>query len=173
MRILTGTAAAGVALACLALAVPGLPMSPAAAGTTTPACTNSDLRVTQRYDGAGAGHAYARIRITNVARHACHTGGYGGISYVGGGNGTQIGHSAIREPGTVRTYVLQPGQRLVSELDRVNAQNYDRSTCRPVRVDGLRVYVPNSFTSQYVPLKTLGCRDARVHLLFQRPYRRP
>ncbi|KRF11556.1 hypothetical protein ASG90_17705 [Nocardioides sp. Soil797] len=187
MKILTHLATGAAAVACLSLASPGIsqaatarptstsPTTTAAvtSATTTPACANRDLLVSFRYQDAGAGSAYGRIRIKNVSGHPCHTGGYGGVSYVGNGDGTQIGHAAIRESGTVRSFVLKPGNHLVSELRMQNREVYSRSECRPKKVDGFRIYVPNAVKSQFVAYRTSGCRVKKVHLLHQQPYRRP
>lgn len=156
----------------LVLAAGGL-LAPAPAIAATPACTNSDLTASYRHSDSGAGHSYGWIVLRNTSGHACHTGGYGGVSYVGDGNGTQIGAPAVRVPGTVRTYVLKPGQRLRSPIDEVAAGNYPRKRCRPEHVDGFRVYVPNATLSQYVVHPTTGCRNHHVKLIHQKPYRRP
>jgi hypothetical protein len=144
-----------------------------AAAYTVPHCTNADLHARYAYSDSGAGSVYGWIRLRNVSDHACVTGGYGGLSYVGDGNGTQIGHAAIRiQKWAVESYVVQPGQRLVSPIQLVRAGNYPRATCRPAHVDGFRVYVPNAFRSQFVPHRTTGCRNTDVHLIYQKPYRR-
>lgn len=156
----------------LALAVSGL-LAPTPADAATPACTNSDLAASYHRHDAGAGHTYGWIALRNISGHACHTGGYGGVSYVGDGNGTQIGAPAVRLKGKVATYVLQPGQRLRSPIDEVTAQNYPRNKCRPRHVDGFRIYVPNATTSQFVKHATTGCRNHHVKLIHQKPYRRP
>ncbi len=164
-RLFTGVAS-------LALATAGL-LAPAPADASTPACTDGDLTASYHHHDAGAGHSYGWIVLRNTSSHACHTGGYGGISYVGDGNGTQIGAPAVRLPGTVATYVLTPGQRLRSPIDEVTALNYPRKQCRPQHVDGFRIYVPNATLSQYVAHPTLGCRNDRIKLIHQKPYRRP
>jgi Protein of unknown function (DUF4232) len=164
-RLLTGSAG-------LALAVSGL-LAPAPADAATPACTNGDLSASYHRHDAGMGHTYGWIALKNVSGHACHTGGYGGISYVGDGNGTQIGAPAVRVPGTPATFVLGPGQRLRSPIDQVTARNYPRKTCHPQHVDGFRVYVPNSTVSQFVKHPTTGCRNHHVKLIHQKAYRRP
>jgi hypothetical protein len=160
------------AAAGLGLALAGL-LAPAPATAATPACTNGDLTASYRHHDDGAGHSYGWIVLRNTSGHACHTGGYGGISYVGDGNGTQIGAAAARLPGTVATYVLEAGQRLRSPIDEVRAGNYPRRTCRPRHVDGFRVYVPNATRSQYVVHPTVGCRNRQITLIHQKPYRRP
>ncbi len=160
------------AAAGLAVVAGGL-LAPAPASAATRACTNSDLKASYDRHDAAMGHTYGWIVLRNTSGHACHTGGYGGVSYVGDGNGTQIGAPAVRLPGKVATYVLRPGQRLRSPIDEVTALNYPRSTCRPKHVDGFRVYVPNATLSQYVVHPTTGCRNHHVKLIHQKPYRRP
>jgi hypothetical protein len=169
-RWASGLVLAGLALG--ALTGPAL-AAPTADARSIPACSNADLKVGYRHTDDGAGHRFGLIRIKNVSGHACRTGGYGGVSYVGDGDGTRIGAPADREPGAVRGFVVRPGRRLVSPISEANAQNYPARRCRPTHVDGLRVYVPNATVSQYVAHPTTGCRNPRVHLLSQRPYRRP
>jgi hypothetical protein len=70
-------------------------------------------------------------------------------------------------------FVVAPGQRLRSPLDEVNAFNFSPTLCRRAHVDGFRVYVPNSTRSQYVAHPRTGCRNHHVHLMFQKPLRRP
>jgi hypothetical protein len=161
--------AAGLTLA-VGTAVAGLPAQ--AAGI--PGCTNADLTASYRHSDDGAGHHFGWIVLRNTSDHACRTGGYGGVSYVGDGNGTQIGAPAVRtDSAAVRAFVVKPGQRLRSPLDEVNAFNFSAKRCRRAHVDGLRIYVPNATKSQFVVHPRTGCRNAKVHLIFQKPYRRP
>jgi Protein of unknown function (DUF4232) len=168
-RLLSGTAslalAAGGALA-------SLPTQ--AAASTVPSCTNADLTASYRHSDDGAGHSYGWIVLRNTSGHACRTGGYGGVSYVGDGNGTQIGAPAVRtDAAHVASYVVTPGQRLRSPIDEVNALNFPKKRCRPAHVDGFRIYVPNATRSQYVVHPHVGCRNPDVPLIFQKPLRRP
>jgi len=163
--------AALAAASLSALVLVGVPLAPAQAAT--PRCTNANLHATYHHTDSGAGHRFGRLVLTNVAHHACHTGGYGGLSYVGHGNGTQIGAAADRTPGTVRTIVLRPGQRVISEVSETVASNYPASRCHPTAVDGFRVYVPNATRSQFIRHRTTGCASPAVHLLAHKPYRRP
>ena len=154
----------------------GLLSAPASGRTeqaAVPACSNADLKVSYRHTDDATGHRFGVIRIKNVSGHACRTGGYGGVSYVGHGDGTQIGAAADREDGTVRSYVVQPGRRLVSPISETRAGNFPRHRCRPAHVDGFRVYVPNATESQFVVHPTRGCRNVAVHLLSHQPYQRP
>lgn len=146
----------------------------AATRAETPACTNADLAVGYHVTGAATSHRYGNMRIKNTSGHDCRTGGFGGISYVGGGDGSQIGASADRtRPRHWRSYVLEPGQRLISRVVEVSASPYPKKKCRPAHVDGFRVYVPNATKAQYVAHPTTGCRNHAIHLLSHASYRRP
>lgn len=162
----TATSAAALVLAATAVLVtaPGAHAQPGE-------CANSDVRASYQARDAGAGHRYGAVRLTNVTDAPCSVRGYGGLSYVGGGDGTQVGASATRDAGRVRTVVLDPGESVVSRVDEVVATAYPRRVCRPVRVDGFRVYVPDSRVSQYVVHRTTGCADPSVRLLSHRPFR--
>jgi hypothetical protein len=161
-------------LATSALLVTGGLLAPVSgASAATPACTNADLTASYHGGDGAAGTTYGRIVLTNTSGHTCRTGGYGGISYVGDGNGTQIGAAARRTDAShVATFVLRPGQRLHSPIGETVALNYPRSRCHPAHVDGFRVYVPNATASQYVAHPTTGCLSHRVKLIQQKPYRR-
>lgn len=175
MRTIRMLGAAGLVVAGLVVpsgAGAGAETAVAAAAAVVP-CTNAELRASYHRTDAAMSHRYGRIVLKNVSDHACRTGGYGGLSYVGGGDGTQIGAPADREPGRVRSIVVRPGQKVVSRVAETDATAYPRRKCRPAHVDGFRVYLPNETRSQYVEHPTTGCRRDRVHLLSHKPYRRP
>jgi hypothetical protein len=158
--------------------VGGMTLAPTATGAQDASarvrpCTNAELRASYHSTDAGAGHRYGRLVLKNVSGHACRTGGYGGLSYVGNGNGTQIGAAATRTRSRVRTIVVRPGQRVISVVDAKVAANYPKHRCRPAHVDGFRVYIPNETRSQYVVHATRGCRNHHVHLLAHKAFRRP
>jgi len=168
-RLITGVAA-------LALATGGVLTSyPVQAATSpAPSCTNTDLTASYRHSDDGAGHSFGWIVLRNTSGHACRTGGYGGVSYVGDGNGTQIGAAAERtDAADVASLVVGPGQRLRSPVDEVNAFNFPKKRCDRAHVDGFRIYVPNATASQYVVHPHVGCRNPNITLIFQKPYRRP
>ena len=170
MRAVLGGVAAGLAMAGALMA------APANGGTADRAvgqCTNAELKASYHGTDAGLSHRHGRMELRNVSGHACRTGGYGGLSYVGGGNGTQIGVPADRKPSEVRSIVVRPGQKVVSVVSETDAGVYSRRECRPAHVDGFRVYVPNETRAQYVRHPTTGCRNDDVHLLTHKAYRRP
>ena len=162
------------AAAGLTLAAAGVFSALPATASGTPTCTNADLTASYRHSDDGAGHRFGFVVLRNTSDRRCHTGEYGGVSYVGDGNGTQIGAPAVRtDASAAATYVLAPGQRLRSPVDEVSAFDFSRKKCRRAHVDGFRVYVPNATKSQYVPHATTGCRNHHVRLIFQQPLRRP
>ncbi len=136
-------------------------------------CSNAELVASYRAGEAAMSHRYGRIVLRNTSDHACSIRGFGGLSYVGGGDGTQIGAPADRTRSRVRTIVVDPGQKVISQVEATVAGAYPRHRCRPAHVDGFRVYVPDETHSQYVAHPTTGCRNHRVHLLGHKAYRRP
>lgn len=159
------------AVAISALMVP-TEVAPAMGRTTSPPeCTNSDLKTSYHSEGGGLGHVFGRIVLRNTSDHRCRTGGFGGLSYVAGTTGFQVGAAARRDRGTpVRTIVLASGQKAKSEVSETVAANYPRHKCRPHHVRGFRVYVPNATASQFVAHPTTGCLNHKVHLLFHKAY---
>ncbi|KQZ90407.1 hypothetical protein ASD62_15080 [Phycicoccus sp. Root563] len=163
--ILTMTSTAGLALATLVAA-------PTSAQAAVPHCTNSALAASLVHLQGAAGSQVGDLRLTNVSRGHCWTRGYPGVSYVGFGNGTQIGRAATWDAGAVTTITLSPGQHADAPIRLVNVQNYPASTCRPTPVDGLRVYVPGSTLAKFVPHRTTGCRSTTITTIFVRPLAR-
>lgn len=160
-------AAAGM----VAMVVAGLPA--AASGVRgVPECSNANLVASYHQGGAATSHQYGRIVLRNTSAQACSIRGYGGLSYVGGGNGTQIGAAADRTPSRVRTIVVAPGKKVVSQVVETSWAPY-AGRCHRAHVDGFRVYLPDETRSQYVKHPTTGCTNPRVHLLAHKAYRRP
>jgi len=161
---------AAVATALLVVGALFAAASPAQA--RAPWCTNADLKARYVYSDSGAGHVWGWIVLRNRSTHDCRTGGFGGLSYVGFGNGTQVGAAADRV-GTSTVLLLRPGHRVRSLVQETRAANYSKATCRPHHVDGFRVYVPDSTKSQFIAHSTTGCLNASVHLLEHHAYARP
>ena len=134
-------------------------------------CTTKGLRVSLTGGEGAAGSTYYELTLTNTSGHPCRTGGFGGVSLVGDGNGTQIGAPADRtEPGKVRAITLRPDGRATATLRVTNAENYSPSKCDPAAAEGFRVYPPNETHATYVARGSTGCRNDTVHLLTLTPY---
>jgi hypothetical protein len=154
------------------LAAATLVAAPASARAAVPHCTNADLGASLVNLQGAAGSRIGDLRLTNISRGYCWTRGYPGVSYVGLGNGTQIGRAAMWDDGVVRAISLAPRQHTDAPIRMVNVQNYPVSECRPTAVDGLRVYVPGSRLAKFVPFHTTGCRSTEVTTIFVKPLAR-
>ncbi len=173
MKLVQGVLGASAAALVVAGVLVAVPASAETSGQAVLVCTNAELAASYHAGDAAMSHRYGRIVLTNTSDHACSTGGYGGLSYVGGGDGTQVGAPADREPGKARSIVVQPGQKVVSRVSETVAGVYPKRECRPKHVDGFRVYIPNETRSQYIKHPTTGCRNDAVHLLSHKAFRRP
>ena len=164
-RSLTGIA--GAVLATMTVLGP----SAAAGERAVPQCTNAHLTASYRAGDAGAGHRYGWIVLRNTSERSCWVRGYGGLSYVGQGDGTQVGAAADRTPSRKPRTLVEPGQRVRSAVDETSYAPYPKRKCRPTEVDGFRVYLPDETRSQFVAHPTIGCANPKVHLLSHQAYR--
>lgn len=125
-----------------------------------------DLRLRYADDegGAGAGSVAGTLTFTNTGTAACTLTGFPGVSYVGGGNGKQVGQAATRTGDAVRTRTLAPGRSVTAAARRTQPGNYG-AECQETEVDGFRVYPPESTESAFVAFKTTGCKSTSAPLL--------
>ncbi len=146
--------------------------SPTSTATTSPAvarCTVSQLSVTLGQPNGAAGSELVPILFTNTGSTPCELHGFPGVSFVGDGNGTQLGAAAAEDSSVaIVQNTLKPGGVVHAPLKIVNAQL--ESNCTVVPADGLRVYPPHSFEAVFV--KTTGlsaCSNKDVSLLTVQP----
>jgi hypothetical protein len=115
---------------------------------------------------------YPVLVLTNKGSTACTVKGYPGVSFVGNGNGTQLGSAASRDAGgiAITTLTLAHGESAHSQLNITVAGNYDPTTCKPKAADGLRVYPPDETHSLFIASTTYtACQNASVVLILVRP----
>ena len=136
------------------------------------ACGVGSLRIRYADDegGAGAGSVTGTFTFTNTGTTACTLAGFPGVSYVGGGNGTQVGEPATRTSDAVRSRRLEPDTSVKAALRRTQPRNYGEE-CQQAPVDGFRVYPPGSTEAALVTFPTQGCRSTSVPLLQVGPVR--
>lgn len=117
--------------------------------------------------GGAAGSVEVTIVLTNNGSTECSLQGWPGVSFVGDGNGTQLGKAADFDRSTPHpTVVLQPGGTAVAPLKITQALNYDEATCKPKPADGFRVYPPGSTESLFVKdANVTACTSDTVSLL--------
>ncbi|WP_226657320.1 DUF4232 domain-containing protein [Leifsonia sp. LS1] len=187
-------AAAALAAGALVLTIAGC--SPSASPTSTPAASTSTSTPTgtstprptgtstsapvdgqcdtaslsgsiQPGGGGAAGSVEVTLVLTNNGATECALQGWPGVSFVGDGNGTQLGAAADFDRSTPHpTVTLQPGGTAQAPLKIVQALNYSASDCNPKQADGFRVYPPGSTASLFVKdADVTACQSNSMSLL--------
>lgn len=131
-------------------------------------CAAGDLAASiQPGSGGAAGSVVVHLALQNTGSTSCTLQGWPGVSFVGGGNGTQIGAAATQDKGSPHpTVTLAPGQTAVAPLKIGQAANYSNAACSPRTPDGFRVYPPGSKASLFVAdTDYTACNDAQAQLL--------
>jgi hypothetical protein len=150
--------------------------SPTPTPVTTPTSTSAVARCTVDHltlslgtPNGAAGSEIIPIIFTNTGSTSCELHGFPGVSFVGDGNGTQLG-AAADEDSTVaiQQNTVKPGTAVQAQVKVVQAANF--SNCTVVAADGFRVYPPHSFEAVFVKATGLSaCSNADVHLLAVQP----
>jgi hypothetical protein len=122
--------------------------------------------------GGGVGSVYLNLALRNTGTASCTLQGWPGVSFVGDGNGTQLGAPAtLDRSGASPTVTLAPGQTAYAPLRVVQAGNLEPGACTPQQPDGFRVYPPGSKQSLYVPSTAYtACRQESAELLSVRAF---
>lgn len=143
---------------------------PADGAASPPRCLTPDLAgsLDAVEGGASAGHYELEIELENEASEPCVLQGWPGVSFVGDGDGTQIGASATLDRSSPHGSVtLAPGSSAHANLLVANAQNFDED-CEQTTADGLRVYPPGETRSLFVQdddVTLLACANPDDELL--------
>ena len=118
--------------------------------------------------GAGAGHYEIEVVLKNEAPEECWLRGWPGVSFVGDGDGTQIGEAATFDRSSPHeTVTLAPGESAHAAVRVSNAENYG-DECGQTPADGLRIYPPGEKRSLFVQndqLTLTACADSDESLL--------
>jgi hypothetical protein len=146
---------AGLGVATLALAAVPVLASPASA---TASCTFNHLKTRVAHTEGAAGSQYVTLRFTNTGNSTCTVYGHPGVSLYKGSDRHQVGLTAQRANDTNRTVKLKKGQSADATLRIVNALNFPSSTCKPRKVDGLRIIPPQHYSSVYLKFPTWTCK---------------
>jgi hypothetical protein len=123
-------------------------------------CPTSELAGSTAEGGGGAaGSTGIEIVLTNIGEDPCELQGWPGVSFVGGGDGTQLGAAAEQDRGTYPsdTVTLAPGGQAFVPLTIAQALNYSNAECAPREADGLRVYPPGSEESLFISYPQTAC----------------
>jgi hypothetical protein len=153
---------------------PSASPTPTQTATPTPqqtTCTTANLKASLGEADGAMGSTYTPVIITNTGTTPCTTGGFGGVSYVGGEAGVQIGAAAVRDKTTpVTKIVLAPGKSAVAQLQEGTAENYPAATCQPAKAQGLKIIPPNQTEPLFVKHRTTACQNTTVQLLHLQAY---
>jgi hypothetical protein len=119
--------------------------------------------------GSSAGATRVAIILRNTGAQSCTLQGWPGVSFVGGGNGTQIGNAATLDRSTPhQTLTLRPSGEVQAVVTVRDAGDWDSATCHPRVTDGFRVIPPGSRQALFVPASGAlfeSCAAPAVHQL--------
>ncbi|WP_066517257.1 DUF4232 domain-containing protein [Curtobacterium ammoniigenes] len=115
-------------------------------------CSTTELTGgTEPGSGGAAGSTIIHLTFKNTGSTTCVLQGWPGVSFVGDGNGTQLGAPATLDRAAPHpTVTLAPGATAVAPLKIAQAGNYPSASCTPTPADGFRVYPPGSTTALYI-----------------------
>jgi hypothetical protein len=185
-RLVTAALAAGALLIVVAGCAPSSPPTPspspsASTAGPTPRPTGSSTSTPidgqcdtdaltgsiQPGEGGAAGSVEVTLVLTNGGSTECSLQGWPGVSFVGDGNGTQLGAPADLDRSTPHpTVALQPGGTAQAPLKITQARNYPEADCGPKKADGFRVYPPGSTASLFVEYTAAtACTSTSISLL--------
>lgn len=118
--------------------------------------------------GGAAGHYEVRVVLHNSGDADCVLQGWPGVSFVGDGDGTQIGAAATLDRSSAHEPVtLAPGDSAHASLLVGQAESYGDG-CTATPADGLRIYPPGETRSLFVEndeLTLTGCAEPDLELL--------
>lgn len=125
----------------------------AADGECDPADLSGSLIV--RAGGGSAGHEEYDIVLRNIGSSPCTLQGWPGVSFVGKGNGTQLGAPATFDRSSAHgTVTIASGGVAHASVMVADASAF--GDCHVVTADGFRVYPPGSKASLFVADGTLN-----------------
>ncbi|MFI1915261.1 DUF4232 domain-containing protein [Nocardia sp. NPDC020380] len=121
--------------------------------------------------GAAMGSIYFKIIFTNNGSAPCTMQGYPGVSYTDGPDGDPIGNPARRDgSGAVAPAVLAPGGQAWAQVRSANGQSgYSTADCKPVQVQGVRIYPPDNKASLFISRPGTECSGTTIDILDVQP----
>lgn len=140
------------------------------AASEPPRCLAGDLTGTAETDegGGAAGSFGLRLVLVNDGADPCYLQGWPGVSFVGGGDGSQLGAAATQnrtDQYPNETIVIDPGSSTYAPLMVTQALNYSNADCQPRDADGFRVYPPGDEESLFIETSDLVACSTDVELL--------
>jgi hypothetical protein len=135
------------------------PTAGRAEAAQTSRCHTSEVRVTAQGapGGGAAGNLYEWLVFINTSARTCTLFGFPGVSYVRGPSGAQVNQPARRTSDTPHRITLNPQQSAHAQVHTGQPGNFPADTCKPVQVDGYRVYVPDETAAVFVAARSQQC----------------
>ena len=88
------------------------------------------------------------------------------MSFVGNGNGTQLGAPAEQDLSSPHpTVTLAAKGTAIVPIKVTQAANYPAADCQPAQADGFRVYPPGSKASLFIADPIAACAKADVSIM--------
>lgn len=137
--------------------------SPATGTASSIRCHTDGVRVTRLAapGGGAAGSQYDWLIFTNVSGRTCTMVGFPGVSYLTGPTGTQVNDPA-RRVGTPSLVTLAPNKAAHAQIQSGHPEAFP-DTCKPVRVAGYRVYLPDETAPVFVAAPMQQCSTKGVN----------
>jgi hypothetical protein len=93
--------------------------------------------------------------FTNKSTNACTMRGFPGVSFVRGTQGEQVNDPARRTDDRAEPVDMVPGARAYARVTTLAVEAVDN--CQPVKVEGWRVFPPDSKTAVFVEAPQTAC----------------
>ncbi|PPF52978.1 DUF4232 domain-containing protein [Clavibacter michiganensis] len=117
-------------------------------------------------EGTGMSQQRVTVVVANASSTACSLQGWPGVSFVGDGDGTQLGVPATLDRAADHPTVrLAPGASAQAPLHYTEPGVYADAECGTTDADGLRVYPPGSTASLFIAWPQAACTTADHALL--------
>lgn len=133
--------------------------------STVPSCSPAHLSLALGRGQGAAGHVIYPLRFTNTGSGNCQLAGFPGVSFVTGAQGTQVGAAATRTGPAGSPVTLQPGGSATAKVSVTSTGPYPQATCKPVKVNGFRVYPPGSTEATFVANAMTVCSNPSLNTL--------
>jgi hypothetical protein len=139
-------------------------------GTDVPRCQTPDLAGSLAVveGGASTGHYEVAVVLENQGADPCVLQGWPGVSFVGDGDGEQLGAAGTLDRLSPNDPVtLDPGSAAQAVVQVANAEDYGEE-CGQTEAGGFRVYPPGEKRSLFVQsddMTLTACTNAEDELL--------
>lgn len=142
------------------------PASVPRGGSAPGRCAAADLRGSVDQTLSGQQRVEPFLVLQNTGSSSCTLQGWPGVSFVGGGTGTQIGVPANAERSSAHsTVTLTPGGDAYVSTVILFASSVPAEQCKPAQADGFRVFPPGSRASLFIKYPLTVCSGTATNIM--------